>query len=403
MLSMLALVFSQANGIILLPLVMLQVIFSDSAAKFKWSWILCTVAILILFIFTYTYYIPFDGINQDAVLNKVIQAVPHIIVGFLALLGAAPFMESDPVILGVALGVVTLAVLCWMLLWMWKNNRSQFYPVAAFVIYSLISLWVCSTARVPFNGVTAVAYESRYKMYSVALLSLTLIFFCQRPRNNLWRFLWVGIAFLFFIYSYLRFSPRIVADSASRRQEVTEWTLTGAHDSLGESGWVSLSEQILFMSMNNGYYSPFDSFRGALGQHATPIPVASCDEWEGIAEVANISVRGKKGAAAMEIAFPGAGSIVKLVLCGNEKNYSLAPVTNESKFLLLNRSQFEPGSYVGYWIERTGKIYRLSNNIDIPREVPGMRCEGNSNPVTIRVRAQIAKDLCPKKSQKLIF
>lgn len=395
MISMLALVYSQGNGIILLPLATLQIILSgDTPARLKRIWLLFAVSLLLLFVSTYEFYIPFVGISREEISAKIIDSVPQIITGFVVLVGSTPFTELDSVMFGALLGANILVLLCWVLAWMWKNDRGRFYPVAALVFYSLASLLVCSIGRVPFNGLVT-AYESRYKIYSLVLLSIVLIFIYQQAKCNLLRWFVCCVVAALFINSYLRFLPQIVADSNNRRQEVTEWALKGTHESLGESGWVPLTEQVLFMSAREKFYSPFDSSRGALYQHQEPIIIDTCQITDSSVDISTATLENRKGALAAGIALASTNNKIKeILLCGEKSQYRLLPQEVWERRVVIDKTKLQRDTYAIYISGNDGSMSRLVNQLRITEEAFGLPCEEDWGAVQALVRAQIAENLC---------
>ena len=277
---------------------------------------------------------------------------------------------------------------------MWKNDRGRFYPVAALVFYSLASLLVCSIARVPFNGLVT-AYESRYKIYSLVLLSIVLIFMYQQAKRNSLRWFVCGVVVALYINSYLRFLPQIVADSNTRRQEVTEWALKGTHASLGESGWVPLTEQVLFMSAREEFYSPFDSSRGALYQHQAPIIIDTCPMTGSSVNISTATLENLKGALAAGIELAATNNkITEILLCGEKSQYRLLPQEIWERRVIIDKTKLQADTYAIYISSNDGSVSRLVNQLQITEEVFGLPCEADWGAVQVRVRAQIAESLC---------
>jgi len=135
------------------------------------------------------------------------------------------------------------------------------------------------------------------------------------------RWIFIGCALALLINSYVRDSKLIVSDQNNRQNEITEWAVKGTHSSLGGSGWVPLSEQILFTSVSEKLYSPFDSARGALYQHNPPIQLEACPVTDTYSIVqARLQNWAGTIAARLQVA-DSEGSFASVFLCGEKFNY----------------------------------------------------------------------------------
>lgn len=392
------LTFAYANGVLMVVISCAHILFSNRKKQEKaiWIWFSFFIALVYLITFDYAAYASGGFVvghqleEKMLTLTKVIYLAP---IGFLMLVGSAPFPLVAPAWIGALTGAIIVFLLYKMLVFYWKNNKSIFYALVASILYCMMTFALISIIRIPWSGIQ-VAYGSHFKIYSLYLFSIISVFFGMRIKSRSVFIIFISIMTIIPIQSSIYHFPIMLKNQKDKRERITDWSLNGTRSSLGENGrWFPLGEQMLFVAWESGLYSPFHTTRGALDQMKSIEAINDCPMGGDINTVSS-EIFYKKGAIAASISLDDE-KFDEVLLCSNEEGFKLLPVMDFAQRIVFEKKHIPKGVYYIYF-KSGGKLLGRSNAVlDMLGEKTRMPCEPVWAP-TFKIYDRIKKDICKK-------
>jgi len=392
--------FSYADGIIMAFLGSIQIILTSRSQKQKKVWLLMMAVLLAIYLKVFAFDVYANGgfVNDKSAgdkINIILHSAYIAPVAFFMLIGSAPFSEDSPEWAGVLTGLIIFYLILNMMALLWKNDRKKFRPILICMLYCAITFVLISIIRAPTSTLKS-SYYSHYKVYTIFIFSVITIFYTQEIKNKFLKCSFLITMLFVAFFSFIGFFQTMVDSNHERRLEVTEWSIKGKRNTLGENGiWFYYSEQLLFAAEREGIYSPFDTRRGALYQSKEMVKSEHCPTVEnnkGIeAEITN-----NKGAIGVEISVKNKSEAFNEIwLCSSNENYRLTAEQPFSTNMVIEKNKITAGEYSVLFSSENNTVKQATSTLTLYGEKPGMRCEATWTP-NFKAFMEVRSMLCKK-------
>jgi hypothetical protein len=230
--------------------------------------LLFTALASVILTFYFSIHISLEPFGLNTVSDYIaysLQKPATMVAGFFGFVGSLSFMEDDPYWPAIFSGILLTSLAIGLLLFLYKKNIQDFFSTGSLLLFFSLCLAACTLTRVSTYDLSSIN-NPHYKLYSLPLWAITVVGIYKYSTSKIIKGLLVFLAAVIFATACLRYLKPISEDSQAKREMMTEWAITGEQQALGYTVQLPYSHEALLNSISKGYYSPFDSRRGALDQ-----------------------------------------------------------------------------------------------------------------------------------------
>jgi hypothetical protein len=247
-------VFSQSNGLLVLPVIAVYLASAKARNKLL-AWCLLSAGLVALYLHWFN-----PESQRDTSLLSVLHQLPWLnfaltIPTFFASFGSALFTQADVLsnVMAFLIGSAIFGILC-----LQASRRQYELPVALALGFLLLSILSLAAYR-GLTGGLAVAFVSRYKMYAAYILGAGVLLgplLQEKIRASLrWQLFILSVAIIFFAWSFPANLPQSRLIDSDLHGSLQRWVEDG--DLRRARGFfVPDADSYLFTAVENGTYSP---------------------------------------------------------------------------------------------------------------------------------------------------
>jgi hypothetical protein len=247
-------VFSQSNGLLVLPIIAFYLASAKARDKLL-AWCFFSAGLVALYVNWFS-----PASQQDSSLITVLHQLPWrsfalAIPTFFASFGSTMFTQTDALSATLAffIGCAVFSMIC-----MQAIRRQYDLPVALALGFLVLSLLSLAAYRGLIGGL-AIAFISRYKMYGAYVLTAGVLLspvLQEKFRTSLrWQLSILSIAILYFAWSFPANLPQSQLIDGDLYGSLQRWVEDG--DLRRARGFfVPDADSYLFTAVKNGTYSP---------------------------------------------------------------------------------------------------------------------------------------------------
>lgn len=390
------LLYTLSSGIFMTP-ISNALIWSDKtlSKKRKTIFTIFSCLFFIIYLSIHKNIEPFELHTTKDYLEYSLQKPLIIIGGVAGFVGSLTFMDTDAPWPSIFSGSILLIMMTGLLYHLWKNKDSSFGPIASLCTFFLLCLCACSITRVATYNLSPIN-DSHYKLYSLPLWAIVISgIYRSSPSQKIRALLVFFSAFVFFI-ACIRYMEPIFDDSRAKQEILTEWSISGKRESLGYTAMLPYSHEALLASIRYGYYSPFDSRRGALDQPAYIQETNNCAVAQKNIESTAI-ITNNDEAIAFSIQPRSIDTpITEIMLCSNQHAFIIGSA-NPTRRTVIDKSRFPANDYHVLQKTTKGQWAAHPNRITVLGKTPQPRCDMSAPGYRMLVVAPVVYALlCPQ-------
>lgn len=340
---------------------------------------------------------PFGLHTVNDYITYSLQKPATMIAGFFGFVGSLSFMEDDPYWPAIVSGVLLTILAIGLLFFLYKKNIQEFFSTGALLLFFSLCLAACTLTRVSTYDLSSIN-NPHYKLYSLPLWAITIVGIYRYSTSKIVRGSLVFLAVIIFTTACLRYLKPISEDSHAKREMMTEWAITGEQQALGYTVQLPYSHEALLNSISKGYYSPFDSRRGALDQAKKIRKIAQCAAWQNLPpSLAALNTSENSIAFAVT---PTNMPVTRISLCGSH-HFFIIESDNPERRIVIDKSSLPADEY-RLLTESTDNDWSLhSSTLKITGQIPRPHCNMNYPGYRLLVVApEIYNLLCPQAASE---